>query len=63
MRSNWEYKVLELHTSNPRVMQEMITELNAQGSQGWELVAIVGPSYYLKRPKVEALTNRTNRAA
>jgi len=53
----WEYKVLELHTSNPRATQEMITELNAQGLDRWELVAIVGPSYYLKRLNLE------NRAA
>jgi hypothetical protein len=63
MRSNWEYKVLELHTTNPRATQEMIMELNAQGLEGWELVAVVEPRYYLKRSRLEASANQTNRAA
>ena len=46
MRSKWEYQVEEFHG------HDLVGFLNPQGSDGWELVFVVGPSFYFKRPKV-----------
>jgi hypothetical protein len=48
MQKKWEYHLQEI----PQIgfAKEVLDDL---GQYGWELVAIVGPTYYLKREKVE----------
>lgn len=51
----WQYQVLEYHGP------DVTTFLNEQGALGWELVLIVGPSFYFKKPKSGAAQSNFGR--
>jgi hypothetical protein len=55
--TQWEYKVICLENVYPGRREAAEKELNAAGSDGWEVVAITGEltilNVILKRPKSE----------
>lgn len=46
--TRWEYFVFD------GVVAGALSDLNARGDEGWELVAVVGNRYFLKREKLSA---------
>ncbi len=46
MKTKWEYQILSIPKSG-----DVVPELNKLGDDGWELVQVIVPNCYLKRPK------------
>lgn len=53
MSKKWEYDIQSLPTTG-QPGQQQLAVLNQLGKDGWELIHIVGQSYFFKREKVEA---------
>ena len=46
----WEYKIIRGSGWNHEDLREqVVTELNTQGTNGWELICVVGEFFYFKR--------------
>jgi hypothetical protein len=60
----WEYKIINVRSENYRLDPKAVTDLDALGEQGWELVSITSVNFksgatdniamVFKRPKTAA---------
>ncbi len=43
--TEWEYKIINIRSENYRLDPNAVTELDALGKQGWELVGITSVNF------------------
>jgi selenocysteine lyase/cysteine desulfurase len=43
--TKWEYKIINIRSENYRLDPNAVTQLNALGDEGWELVSITSVNF------------------
>ena len=43
--TKWEYKIINIRSENYRLDPNSVTQLNALGDEGWELVSITSVNF------------------
>jgi selenocysteine lyase/cysteine desulfurase len=43
--TQWEYKIINIRSENYRLDPNAVTQLNALGAEGWELVSVTSVNF------------------